>query len=346
MMTPAISVIVPIYNTIQYLKHCVDSILRQSFQDLEIILVDDGSTDGSGALCDQYRSKHENIIVIHKQNAGLGYARNSGIDAASGKYLAFVDSDDFVDGDFLYKLYTAAEKSDADCAVAGCTVVYAKKEVRSPCTTAERRIGADEMDDLLLGSFGSLPSSKKDAPYGMSVWARLYRRELIEREHIRFVSEREYISEDILFNIDFLRHAKRAVLVPDVSYHYICTNPFSLSSVYRSDRIETDLIFAKYLEKKLQEIFPRGEYMLYWQRFLMMRIGYDIVQEVRWRKSPHRIHTPEQAIRRALSDDTVQRALAEYPWRQLPFLRRILVGAMRLANPRLLILLIRIQQYF
>ena len=99
-----ISVIVPVYNTEKYLRRCIDSILNQTYEALEVILVDDGSTDGSGAVCDEYAEKDARVRAIHQKNGGISAARNAGIDAASGQYIAFIDSDDYVTGDMLAEL--------------------------------------------------------------------------------------------------------------------------------------------------------------------------------------------------------------------------------------------------
>ena len=109
-----ISVIVPVYNVEQYLERCVDSILAQTAEGLEIILVDDGSTDSSGALCDAYASRHEQIQVCHKKNGGLTSAWKAGLALASGKYTGFVDSDDWIDPDMYERMYAAAEREQAD----------------------------------------------------------------------------------------------------------------------------------------------------------------------------------------------------------------------------------------
>lgn len=113
-MNPLISVVVPIYNVEKYLRKCIDSILSQSYANLEIILVDDGSPDNSGEICDEYANRDHRIKVIHKENGGLSSARNAGLDVCTGEYISFIDSDDFVSPYFIQALYSAAEKYDAD----------------------------------------------------------------------------------------------------------------------------------------------------------------------------------------------------------------------------------------
>lgn len=123
-----ISIIVPVYNVENYLKKCVESILSQTFTDFELLLVDDGSTDSSGEMCDELKRLDERIKVIHKENGGLSSARNAGIDVAKGKYLTFVDSDDYIDTHMLEVLYKNMVQEDADLSIVGVTSVYSGQE--------------------------------------------------------------------------------------------------------------------------------------------------------------------------------------------------------------------------
>lgn len=115
--SPVISVIVPVYNVEQYLIQCIDSILDQTFPDFELLLIDDGSTDGSGMICDEYRLKDNRVVVIHQNNAGASGARNRGLDIAKGKYIAFVDGDDLIRADYLESLYSATIADNAEIAM-------------------------------------------------------------------------------------------------------------------------------------------------------------------------------------------------------------------------------------
>lgn len=125
-----ISVIVPVYNTEKYLRRCIDSILNQTYEALEVILVDDGSTDGSGAVCDEYAEKDARVRAIHQKNGGISAARNAGIDAASGQYIAFIDSDDYVTGDMLAELLRICREENADAAIGGYYGIGMKGTVR------------------------------------------------------------------------------------------------------------------------------------------------------------------------------------------------------------------------
>ena len=113
-VNPKISVIVPVYNTEKYLKRCIDSILAQSYSDFELLLIDDGSTDASPAICDEYATNDSRVRVFHKPNGGVSSARNLGLDNARGEWIAFVDSDDWIESEMLYLFISKAEKTDSD----------------------------------------------------------------------------------------------------------------------------------------------------------------------------------------------------------------------------------------
>ena len=122
---PLVSIIVPVYQVVDYVGVCVESLLRQTYKNLEILLVDDGSTDGSGEICDEYANRDNRIRVIHQENQGLSAARNTGLDQALGEYVAFVDSDDAVLPDFIETLYDLADRYQAD--IVACAYERVKK---------------------------------------------------------------------------------------------------------------------------------------------------------------------------------------------------------------------------
>ena len=132
-MEKKVSVIIPVYNVEKYLKECIQSVLRQTYKNLEIILVDDGSKDNSGNICDEYAKRDERIKVIHKKNGGLSDARNAGIDICTGEYIAFLDSDDFIEEDMYEFLVKNLEKAKADISI--CQVYYVYKNAKQTTHT-------------------------------------------------------------------------------------------------------------------------------------------------------------------------------------------------------------------
>ena len=171
-MIPVVSVIVPVYKVEPYLRRCVDSILNQSFQDFELILVDDGSPDSCGAICDEYAARDSRIHVIHQENKGLSGARNTGIDHANGEYLAFVDSDDKWSPYFLESLYKALKEHDAD--ISQCRWEYMHgdeiKEAYNPNAKCECFTGREMLSNLYI----------QTGAYYVVAWNKLYKKELFE----------------------------------------------------------------------------------------------------------------------------------------------------------------------
>lgn len=341
-MNVRISVIVPVYNVKKYLHRCMDALLTQTFAEKEIILVDDGSTDGSDVLCNNYAAP--GVTVIHQKNAGLGMARNSGLKVAKGEYVFFMDSDDYIGPDLLENLYLAAQKWDADICIGGFTRVFPGGErVPRPRAKKELFFSKEEIRNLMLNTVGSLPKEKRDTKYGMSVWSRLYRRSILEDRQILFVSERELISEDLIFNLDFLKYAQRAVMTEDIDYFY-CLNPISLSKKYRPDRFQMDCRLYETVQRRLEESFKEDEYRLYLHRMLIARARADIVQNVSCIVQKNKEPLLKQSVAEIINSELLQSALKHYPWWRLPIAQGIFAAAMKRKRTEALIWLTRMRQ--
>lgn len=194
-----ISVIVPVYNVEKYLEQCIDSLLSQTYQNFEIILVDDGSTDSSGKICDIYEENNENIKVIHKKNEGLGFARNTGLLYATGEYVTFIDSDDYADKYLLEDLYNGILETDVDVCIGGFKKVADSGQMLYEEKYDEQYFIHDNTTNkAFIKMLGSLPS--KHDSIRMSVWNVLYKLSIIKNNNIQFPSERELISEDLIFD--------------------------------------------------------------------------------------------------------------------------------------------------
>ncbi len=227
-----ISVIVPVYNRKETLVRCVKSLLDQTFSDLEIILVDDGSTDGSGAVCNALSREDIRIRVIHKENGGVSSARNAGIEAAKGEYLMFMDSDDYAELQMAEKLLKSI--GDDDIAICGFHHHYQGRDiVRIPNVPGQR--GDENFLSLYGQGFMNMP------------WNKLYRRELAGR-----FDESLSLGEDLLFNLDYLRRTDGITVVKEALCHYIQDDTgCSLSSQKRADRME----LAKRIWKESREFY-------------------------------------------------------------------------------------------
>ena len=202
-----ISVIVPIYNVEDYLRQCLDCLIKQTLDDIEIICVNDGSTDSSSQILDEYISKYPQIKLINQKNLELSAARNAGMKIAQGKYVGFVDSDDWVSIDFFEQLYAAAERHDADIAAECIIKVKSKKEF----------INISYSDEEFISDIQEKIEACKFPKYSY-VWNKIYKRASLEKCGLTFVEGTNF--EDIRFTIRALYYLERFVTVSDVFYYY------------------------------------------------------------------------------------------------------------------------------
>lgn len=257
MNNPKISIIIPCYGVEKYLDRCMETIINQTLCDIEIILVDDGSPDNVPAMCDEWAKKDARVKVFHKENAGLGYARNTGLDVAIGEYVAFIDSDDYIDTGMYDKLYTIATCENADAIFCGT-----RREVSSGYFVNQQECSEPEIFEsekivyFYLNMVASAPYTRKERLYGMSVWRAIYKREYIKKYGIRFLSEREYVSEDLPFQIDFLQQCKKVVLLPDILHTY-CLNQTSLTHTFHKEKFDRFVKLYFYLKKQTKEVDPK-----------------------------------------------------------------------------------------
>lgn len=233
-----VSVVLPIYNVEKYLNRCIESVVRQTYKKIEIILVDDGSPDGCPQKCDDWAKRDGRIKVVHKKNAGLGYARNTGIENASGEYICFFDSDDYIADDTIEKAYEAVKKENADIGIFGFSTVDKNGNVTNviaPKTKCQKYVGENVLTTFLPDLISWNPDNGVATDLRMSAWTALYSMKLIQRNSWRFVSEREIISEDVYSLLDLYRDVKTVVVIPEAFYFY-CENETSLTHSYKKDR--------------------------------------------------------------------------------------------------------------
>lgn len=204
---PKISVIVPVFNVERYIHRCVDSILNQTFTDFELILVDDGSPDNCGAICDEYAAKDARIRVLHKENGGVSSARNAALDIATGIYIVFVDSDDTISANYLEELVRWQEY---DFVTAG----YSWQDSYGNWNILEFA-----ESDAVVADIRAYPSQYVGKYYFGSPWATLMRRELIEEHKLRFDTS-VHSGEDTLFILTYMRHASTIKILPQCGYFY------------------------------------------------------------------------------------------------------------------------------
>ena len=324
-MNPKVSIIVPCYNVEQYLDRCMNSIVNQTLKDLEIILVDDKSTDSTSQMCDIWQNKDERIKVIHKlQNEGLGYARNTGLLSATGTYVAFFDSDDFVNTKMLEDLYNYASSNNLDAVFSGYYFFKDDKHKRMRQEKKDYEVcdTAQSIRDVLLDMVGGLPNAKTDAPILSSVWKGIYKRECIEKNNINFVSERIYIAEDIIFHCDFIPCCKRIGFIPGCHYYY-CENGSSLTRTYRDDRFEKELFMYHSIEQRLKKIgLIENDYRNRLDRYLQLKIRACIAQQAHFIKEYGYIKM-RSAANAIINDTNVRAFVNRFPYRKLHLKHKI-----------------------
>ena len=217
MSTVAISVIIPVYNAEDYLEDCLSSLQRQSFPDFEVWLIDDGSEDGSGEICDNFQSKDKRFHVIHKTNGGVSSARNAALEQAQGEWICFVDSDDNVESDYLRNLYEAAKEQRDVLVIQGFnTITPRRRQVR---LFGERLYSSGEIHL----TFQKLNINRCGFPFG-----KLYNASIIRQNQIRFNPLIHY-AEDVIFMLTYLCHVSAIQTIGGAEYNYYIRNNDSLS---------------------------------------------------------------------------------------------------------------------
>lgn len=207
MIIPKISIIIPIYNAEKFLDKCLKSVIGQTLEDIEIICINDGSTDGSLTIVQKFAAQDTCIKVISQNNKGLSVSRNIGLSMAKGKYVGFLDADDYIDSDFYAKLYQSAEQENADIAAASIELC-GKDETKSIIEYDRYIVSSDKTEKFLLLGI----------PEYNYVWNKIYRLDFLTNHNLLFKENIYY--EDIIFSIQVIYFSHKIVCVPQVKYHY------------------------------------------------------------------------------------------------------------------------------
>lgn len=330
-----ISVIVPVYNVQDYLIDCVESILNQSFKHFELILVDDGSADNSGKLCDQFACKDTRVKVYHKANEGLGITRKYGFERSIGKYVTFIDSDDTIIFDYLERLYSTAQKNKADLVVSGYTKTDEYGKVMYSFIPKEEKFkGADVKNVLLPRFIGSLPDRQDSVFTGAT--GKLYLREALATNHVTFFSEREIQSEDLAFQFEALQYLSSASVIAYSGYKYR-TNRSSLSLRYKPERFEEVKKVYIFTRNEIEKLHLPSEANIRADKMLYVQMLSCIKQETP-AISKKKIAMCLRRIKEMLKDSLVQNSVRNYPIKKLSFKQKVYVLMIRCKMSTLLYL--------
>lgn len=237
---PKISVIVPVYKAEKYIRRCVDSILAQTFTDFELLLVDDGSPDNSGAICDEYAARDSRVKVFHKENGGVSSARQMGLDNSLGEYVIHADPDDWVEPDMLQELYSEAQQSGADMVICDFYINYGNRQIYK--SQKPEKLSHDAiLKELLMQRLHG------------ACWNKLVRRDLFEKYEVKF-PEDIIRWEDLFVNVMLLINSVRVSYKENAYYHYDCG--INQNSIVRKPSrlgIDSQIRFCERVETKLMQ---------------------------------------------------------------------------------------------
>lgn len=329
---PKFSVVVPMYNVEAFLPECVESIRNQTLEDIEIILVDDGSPDRCGEMAEEYAKLDFRIKVVHRANGGLGPARNSGMKVATGEYIGFVDSDDWVDSDMFERLYKAASAAHADVVFTGLrTVAHGKTDIVLEHPFAGRTLrGPQEIFELRRGFYGAPPARIKDEPVLVSVDVGGYRRSFVEENGLRFLPVR---SEDKFFNTHACRVAETVTCIDGTPYSYRKDDQPSITKTFNRKTIDSFFRLFRLLEQMADE-----EPEAYWEETHLREkrcvIDYCRVLIGMIEDSSEDDATKDAYVREVLRHQALRNACDKYPWQKLPAQQAVFFLVLRTRSAR------------
>ena len=267
-----VSIIVPVYNAEKALRRCVDSILGQEYTDFELLLIDDGSKDGSGAICDAYAASDSRVRVVHKVNTGVSDTRNTALELARGRWLQFLDSDDWITSDATKLLVRAARQNDCDLVIADFYRVVGERVSRKGDIEEDGVMSREEFARHMM-------ENPADFYYGV-LWNKLYRRELVERYHIRMDCDISWC-EDFLFNLEYILHGERFCALQVPVYYYVKTEGSlvsqnaSLAKTVKMKRMVFEYYDEFYKNVYTEEDYEKKKLQIY--RYLIDSAGDGLV---------------------------------------------------------------------
>ncbi|MDO5292484.1 MAG: glycosyltransferase [bacterium] len=270
-----VSIIVPIYNQEKQLNDCLNSIVKQTYCHTELLLIDDGSSDSSGRICDKYALEDKRIKVFHTTHKGVGAARNLGLSKANGTYIQFIDGDDFVISKATKTLINTMKRTEADLVVCGYTkLIYHLKVYNERLEQAGAYSNQEYLCNTLI--------DPGDYYYGV-VWNKLYKAEVIKQNQILF-SPTVTLGEDFIFTLEYLKHIKKVQVIQDKLYYYNCENEQSLSRKRKKtiedckEELRNRKEIYKYYKNCFQQLGlyqeKKAQVNQYWLMYYIRNLGY------------------------------------------------------------------------
>lgn len=340
-----VSVVVPIYNSEHYLKKCLDSILKQTYKDLEIICVDDGSTDQSAKILEDYSVLDKRISWFENQSKGVSAARNYALEKCKGDYVLFVDSDDWIDPDICRQAVEEAEKENADLVIWSYCREYPEYSKPRYVFGEQKQIFQDvdmlQLYRRLYGLIGTELSQPENANTLVTVWGKLYRREALLG--VKF-TDLKYIgtSEDTLFNIEVFRKIRKAVYLPNCAYHYRKNNCSSVTTKYNPDLFEQ---WENLYDRIESSIEPNETSDIYEEAFYN-RVALGLIPfALNVVSSGKGIKEQNAEIENALINGRYQKAFANLQVKYMPFHWKVFFGFAKIKFSLGVLLLGKVMQF-
>ncbi|KGR73997.1 hypothetical protein CD33_18510 [Ureibacillus sinduriensis BLB-1 = JCM 15800] len=324
------------YNIEEYVEECIESLVSQTFKDLEIILVDDGSNDGTYVIAEKFARSYSHVKVLTKPNGGLSSARNFGLSYAKGEYVAFIDGDDYVLPNMFELMYQSACENGSDMVMSSFMRLVEDGTLSIDLETTQQNLfsenrcihGKEEiLQKILTTMLGVLPEADIDVALNSCVWRNLYRKKILDDLSIVFKSEREYISEDIIFHLDLLPHLQIISTVCQPLYIYRF-NRNSLTKKYRPDRFLKECHLYEFLMDKVSGNNLLSDIDLRLKRSFIGRVRNCILSEIYgnevenfWRKNKN--------IQEIIKNEIVVEVLQDFPIHRLNLKLRVFTNMMK-----------------
>jgi len=331
-----ISIIVPIYNVEKYLKKCVDSILNQTYKNLEVILVDDGSPDGCPEICDAFALQDKRVKVIHKKNGGLMSARQAGLRAAAGEYIGFVDGDDWIEPDMYMSFYDSVIKYSPDIVVSEFIFDFESEKVKSSQNLSKPFFTKQEMINEIYPSMLFKPPYYNFGIYPCC-WSKLYKKELLEKCLFKVTPEIK-IGEDTAFTYPCLIQANSLAYVDKYSYHYM-NNPDSMTGSYDSNMEKTILIPYNILKQAFSENDYNFSSALNYYLFYLIEFIIRNEASSENKKAKKEI---KKTLKFFICNKEIAESMKNIKFSAFPLRKKIILALILLKNTELLYLYVRL----
>jgi len=343
-MSVCVSVVIPVYNTEKYLDICMESVVNQTYKNLQIILVDDGATDHSPQMCDAWAARDSRIRLIHKQNEGLGLTRNAGLDMAEGKYVCFLDSDDTIELNTIETCVFALENNKAQACF------YPRKTFKEDgsytvCKNIPDKLafeGQEVMNEFSTVYWGIHPQDDADPFIHSSVCRGMFLRSVLEEHSLRFMSERICLSEDVVFGLEFCKHVNKVIIIPEYFYNYTY-NGTSLTKSYRPQRMQQAEELYRIMEKQLPAYAGCEDALLRCQHRYISMIQQCVEMEISTR-SFRGLHATVNNVKNICNNEFVRKVFSEFPSEYAKNNRKLFIKMVLRKQGFLLVLLYYIKE--